>query len=217
MSQSDSSQNRRWDKWMYYWTGSGNDPQRTKHIGKIDRWYSVWFLYCVSIVSLMSQSNSSQNRRWDKWMYNWTGSGNHPQRTKHLGNIDRWYSVWFLYCVSVVSLMSQSDSSQNRRWDKWMYKQWVLMHRHQGWNVRHGLCHIYMRYLYIYELFIAFVCFVVCSLLQRDGIFGVLCCKWQARESTGMFGNLMAIYYIMPQFIQNHSRFVMLMKTCMIS
>ena len=44
-------------------------------------------------------------------------------------------------------------------------KQRVLMHRHQGWNVRHGLCHIYMRYLYIYELFIAFVCFVVCSLL----------------------------------------------------
>ena len=40
-------------------------------------------------------------------------------------------------------------------------KQRVLMHRHQGWNVRHGLCHIYMRYLYIYELFIAFVCFVV--------------------------------------------------------
>ena len=74
-----------------------------------------------------------------------------------------------------------------------------------------------MRYLYIYELFIAFVCFVVCSLLQRDGIFGVLCHKWQARESTGMFGNLMAIYFIMPQFIQNHSRFVMLMKTCMIS
>ena len=44
-------------------------------------------------------------------------------------------------------------------------KQRVLMHRHQGLNVRHGLCHIYMRYLYIYELFIAFVCFVVCSLL----------------------------------------------------
>ena len=44
-------------------------------------------------------------------------------------------------------------------------KQRVLMHRHQGWNVRHGLCHIYMRYVYIYELFIAFVCFVVCSLL----------------------------------------------------
>ena len=48
---------------------------------------------------------------------------------------------------------------------KCLDKQRVLMHRHQGWNVRHGLCHIYMRYLYIYELFIAFVCFVVCSLL----------------------------------------------------
>ena len=44
-------------------------------------------------------------------------------------------------------------------------KQRVLMHGHQGWNVRHGLCHIYMTYVYIYELFIAFVCFVVCSLL----------------------------------------------------
>ena len=45
------------------------------------------------------------------------------------------------------------------------YKQRVLMHGHQGWNVRHGLCHIYMRYVYICELFIAFVSFVVCSLL----------------------------------------------------
>ena len=44
-------------------------------------------------------------------------------------------------------------------------KQRVLMHGHQGWNVRHGLCHIYMRYVYINELFIAFVSFVVCSLL----------------------------------------------------
>ena len=120
MSQSDSIQDRRWDKWVYYWSVSGNHPQRTKHLGNIDRWYSVWFLYCVSVVFLMSQSDSSQNSRWDKWMDYWTGSGNHPQRTKHLGNIDRWYSVWFLYCVSIVSLMSQSDSSQNRRWDKWM-------------------------------------------------------------------------------------------------
>ena len=46
-----------------------------------------------------------------------------------------------------------------------VHKQRVLMHGHQGWNVRHGLCHIYMRYVYIYELFIAFASFVVCSLL----------------------------------------------------
>ena len=30
-------------------------------------------------------------------------------------------------------------------------KQRVLMHGHQGWNVRHGLCHIYMIYVYTVE------------------------------------------------------------------
>ena len=60
--------------------------------------------------------------------------------------------------VSRLSIDMHMDSKTSN-------KQRVLMHRHQGLNVRHGLCHIYMRYLYIYELFIAFVCFVVCSLL----------------------------------------------------
>ena len=60
---------------------------------------------------------------------------------------------WIWQCLTVSGSTTQAD------------KQRVLMHRHQGLNVRHGLCHIYMRYLYIYELFIAFVCFVVCSLL----------------------------------------------------
>ena len=32
----------------------------------------------------------------------------------------------------------------------WAHKQRVLMHGHQGWNVRHGLCHIYMIYVYIW-------------------------------------------------------------------
>ena len=72
------------------------------------------------------------------------------------GNVSIWWrhhgdlADWTLTCSDFFKL-----------WNK----QRVLMHRHQGWNVRHGLCHIYMRYLYIYELFIAFVCFVVCSLL----------------------------------------------------
>ena len=33
------------------------------------------------------------------------------------------------------------------------YKQRVLMHGHQGWNVRHGLCHIYMIYVYIWVVY----------------------------------------------------------------
>ena len=48
--------------------------------------------------------------------------------------------------------------------------------------------------MYIYELFIAFFFF----------LFFVHCFN-----VMGMFGNLMAIHYIMLHFIQNHSRFVM--------
>ena len=33
------------------------------------------------------------------------------------------------------------------------HKQRVLMHGHQGWNVRHGLCHIYMIYVYIWVVY----------------------------------------------------------------
>ena len=35
----------------------------------------------------------------------------------------------------------------------WRNKQRVLMHGHQGWNVRHGLCHIYMIYVYIWVVY----------------------------------------------------------------
>ena len=72
-------------------------------------------------------------------------------------------SCWYISNAAMPHRHITRDISHIRM-SLW-HKQRVLMHRHQGWNVRHGLCHIYMRYLYIYELFIAFVCFVVCSLL----------------------------------------------------
>ena len=62
-------------------------------------------------------------------------------------------------------------------------------------------------YIYIYELFL--LLFVHYCNLMVCVVYWVG--KWQSRGSTGMFGNLMAIYHIMLQFIQNHSRFVMLM------
>ena len=75
-------------------------------------------------------------------------------------------------CVTRPQWVKEPGGRFNKKISSYQYrkphcgdKQRVLMHRHQGLNVRHGLCHIYMRYLYIYELFIAFVCFVVCSLL----------------------------------------------------
>ena len=72
-----------------------------------------------------------------------------------------------MFDFSLFDTLTRSfwNCQDNRATLKDTDKQRVLMHRHQGLNVRHGLCHIYMRYLYIYELFIAFVCFVVCSLL----------------------------------------------------
>ena len=93
-------------------------------------------------------------------------------------------------------------------------KERVLMHGHQGWNVRHGLCHIYMRYVYkyIYIWVVYSLCFFCCLFITVTWWYVVYWVgKWQSRGSIGMFGNLMAISHIMLQFIQNHSRFVMLM------
>ena len=94
------------------------------------------------------------------------------QRASNAENVSIWWchhvmkkgfaiSVWWMarnanLCISIAEKKTLQHLKDKQR---------VLMHRHQGLNVRHGLCHIYMRYLYIYELFIAFVCFVVCSLL----------------------------------------------------
>ena len=64
--------------------------------------------------------------------------------------------------------------------------------------------HLHEICIYIYELFIAFV------FLLFVHYYNLMVCvvywvgKWRSRGSTGMFGNLMAIYHIMLQFIQNH-------------
>ena len=56
------------------------------------------------------------------------------------------------------------------------YKQRVLMHRHQGWNVRHGLCHIYMRYVYIWVVY-SFCLF--CCLFIIVTWWYMWCIVWQ--------------------------------------
>ena len=54
-------------------------------------------------------------------------------------------------------------------------KQRVLMHGHQGWNVRHGLCHIYMRYVYIWVVY-SFCLF--CCLFIVVTWWYVWCIEW---------------------------------------
>ena len=57
-----------------------------------------------------------------------------------------------------------------------VHKQRVLMHRHQRWNVRHGLCHIYMRYIYIWVVY-SFCLF--CCLFIIVTWWYIWCIVWQ--------------------------------------
>ena len=56
-------------------------------------------------------------------------------------------------------------------------KQRVLMHGHQGWNVRHGLCHIYLRYVYIYIWVVYSLCFFCCLFITVTWWY-VWCFEW---------------------------------------
>ena len=54
-------------------------------------------------------------------------------------------------------------------------KQRVLMHGHQGWNVRHGLCHIYMIYVYtgiwVVYSFCLFCCLFIIVTTQSVALY----------------------------------------------
>ena len=70
-------------------------------------------------------------------------------------------------------------------------QQRVLMHGHQGWNVRHGLCHIYMRYVYTYKLFIAFV---FCCLFITVTWWYVWCIEWASGDQEEVQACLVTLW-----------------------
>ena len=55
------------------------------------------------------------------------------------------------------------------------HKQRVLMLGHQGWNVGHGLCHIYMRYVYIW---VGYSFGLFCCLFIVVMWWDVWCIEW---------------------------------------
>ena len=59
--------------------------------------------------------------------------------------------------------------------DKNINKKRVLMHGQQGWNVRHGFCHIYMRYVYIWVVY-SFCLFCCLFIIVRW--WYVWCIEW---------------------------------------
>ena len=65
-------------------------------------------------------------------------------------------------------------------------KQRVLMHGHQGWNVRHGLCHICMIYVYIWVVhsFCLFCCLFIIVTTQFVALYEPCKPKPKPKPST---------------------------------
>ena len=70
--------------------------------------------------------------------------------------------------------------------DQMVDKQRVLMHGHQGWNVRHGLCHIYMIYVYIWVVhsFCLFCCLFIIVTTQFVALYEPCKPKPKPKPST---------------------------------
>ena len=64
------------------------------------------------------------------------------------------------------------------------YHHWRYKHGHQGWNVRHGLCHIYMIYVYIWVVysFCLFCCLLIIVTTQFVALYKP--CKPKPKPST---------------------------------
>ena len=97
--------------------------------------------------------------------------------------------IWMYYAkplgsdsVSMRICEYRKTSNVSRTWVS--NKQRVLMHGHQGWNVRHGLCHIYMIYVYIWVVysFCLFCCLFIIVTTQFVALYKP--CKPKPKPST---------------------------------
>ena len=90
----------------------------------------------------------------------------------------------FALSITNYQLFFESSTTQdddNKTWEdivrlvstNTLHKQRVLMHGHQGWNVRHGLCHIYMIYVYIWVVysFCLFCCLFIIVTTQFVALY----------------------------------------------
>ena len=85
-----------------------------------------------------------------------------------------------IYTAGSLLSFLQISAGQDHEGDK----QRVLMHGHQGWNVRHGLCHIYMIYVYIWDVysFCLFCCLFIIVMTQFVALYKS--CKPKPKPST---------------------------------
>ena len=143
-----------------------------------------------------SASSDIVMRRWDG-NYSLSFVNFFPGDISHLAKISVRSFEWRYHLIDVTA---------NQLWGHLLNKQRVLMHGHQGWNVRHGLCHIYMRYVYIYIWVVYTLCFFCCLFITVTWWY-VWCFEWASGNQEEVQACLVTLWL----FIQNHSRFVMLM------
>ena len=146
----------------------------------------------------------------NRWCINWY---------KHTVCTIAWHyfsHMWFdLICVMVVPLLSGVCLNGNLHTEYIVFV-WSLVYdftSNGSWcmgikgEMSGTVCvtftwdmYIYIYIWVVYSLY--FLLFVHYCNLMVCVVYWVG--KWRPRGSTGMFGNLMAIYHIMLQFIQNH-------------
>ena len=108
-----------------------------------------------------------------------------------LGSLCSWKPAWSLkkrphsMCLKPFVKMCIFEVTKSfGRYANIKNKQRVLMHGHQGWNVRHGLCHIYMIYVYIWVVysFCLFCCLFITVTTQFVALYKP--CKPIPKPST---------------------------------
>ena len=114
-------------------------------------------------------------------------------KQKHIQQSQTGFIIFRRNCISNITLLWAWDydplqpgepRGRNRGLHRFLDKQRVLMHGHQGWNVRHGLCHIYMIYVYIWVVysFCLFCCLFIFVTTQFVALYKP--CKPKPKPST---------------------------------
>ena len=103
-----------------------------------------------------------------------------PHKVLNTQSNDWWFQTKWRSCDVIVNIQYQIYRVTPTTIDK----QRVLMHGHQGWNVRHGLCHIYMIYVYIWVVysFCLFCCLFIIVTTQFVALYKP--CKPKPKPST---------------------------------
>ena len=107
------------------------------------------------------------------------------------------WHVWATKCL-LIGLLWQMPAEMmfNKILIKPHNKQRVLMHGHQGWNVRHGLCHIYMRYVYIWVVYS--LCCFCCLFITHVTVtwWYMWCIEWGSGDQEEVQACLVTLIWL---------------------